>query len=689
MSSRNYRYFRQDDFSGGICEKPELAKGNQVLDARNFWAPDGILKQRPGTVEKGQLVWSSGSASGGATTGYVSFNAVTIQDGASGTLTDSSNFAVGEYLYCGDDAAFDHFQFNANLGGVWTYSTTNARAKAEYWNGTAWTECEYIENSDGGKFLAQNLNDTAGNEGRIEFYLGDTTGWATTSVNSVTKYWVRLSIRNGVAANNGTIASGPGGALIGSVAKPSITLRGLVKQEFSNATNYLRINASTTTYYYDLLRALNSGAAINAITGPTTAYQAAEPPTVGVIPEFNTAYVGHNNTVFECIGNTSVAIAGVNTRDEIVGTIAGIKSPYHPDYVPQLMSFPAANYVTYFKGLLWFAGIADQPFTIRWSAPAIDGAYNVLPEDSFEILSEDDNSPITALASLNEHLVVFKRDSIWLMVYSGLNDLELPTFAATKVVSGVGCVAQSTVQQCRGQLIFAAEDGIYAFDGSPNIKKLSETIDLTAQRIKDGKVTRATSVHWQAQGAYILAAAVNSSDNDFVFVYDYEFGAWWFWDSWTPLNFLRVEGLGDRETIYFTRESGLLLQVARYLDDTSVPSCSVTLHRWGDSDYLTKTLREVRIKAGSKVNSFEVTPYLEDQEFDAKTISFTSDNEDKYGTGVYGTATYSCNSRRERKIGFRHTGQQFNLKLDTFASTRGAPIEIFSVAAGYIPEGRR
>ena len=50
MGRGNYKYFEQADFRGGFCLEPENARPNQLLTAKNVWAPEGRLETRPGFV---------------------------------------------------------------------------------------------------------------------------------------------------------------------------------------------------------------------------------------------------------------------------------------------------------------------------------------------------------------------------------------------------------------------------------------------------------------------------------------------------------------------------------------------------------------------------------------------------------------------------------------------------------------
>lgn len=119
-----------------------------------------------------------------------SFDSVFVYDGASyvDNTTEASveegvafdlMSATDEYLYVGDAATFNGIKFEFSQRG------SNYTLLAEYWNGSAWSELDL----SGEEYLDNTLNFEG--DGKITFTApGD---WATTAVNSVTKYWVRFS----------------------------------------------------------------------------------------------------------------------------------------------------------------------------------------------------------------------------------------------------------------------------------------------------------------------------------------------------------------------------------------------------------------------------------------------------------------------------------------------------------------
>jgi len=84
-----------------------------------------------------------------------------------------------DYLYLGLSTTFSGVKFNWNTRG------SNYTLKADYWTGSEWLELTTNSNT-----LEDGTNDFQSN-GHLSYDIP--SNWATTSVNSVSKYWLRIS----------------------------------------------------------------------------------------------------------------------------------------------------------------------------------------------------------------------------------------------------------------------------------------------------------------------------------------------------------------------------------------------------------------------------------------------------------------------------------------------------------------
>lgn len=700
LSREDYKYFDVNDCRLGINQNPDEAVQGQCEDARNVWAPNGIVEQRPGYVGHASL----------AALGSEAYDDQVFVKEVSGVFTsatssdlDVSNLAVGSRWYFGFNLPAD-YELSKISGAVVTISTANSNATwtiPEYWNGSRWQTLSTFEYTPSTPPVAGNHLSNASSGAVFLFVPPD--DWSRTTVDSRLRYWIRFTIQ-GAALDASTSLTDPsafGLSIFSSndVADGYSLFHSLAKADFgASGKRYLLLRSpaslSSNLSNYNLRALRYPDKSADTLSNPRTRV---EPMTVAVVPEFGVAYAAYNNFIsqfFVSEDPSSANIkAAVNSNPDFVGTGA----PYDPAEVAQLSSFPAANYLLYHQGLLWASGIKDEQFTVRWSGPAIDGAYNIWPENSFEILSESDNSPITGLAALGEHVVVFKGDSIWLMIPNGLDDLDLPSYRPVKVVSGVGAVSQGSIQAVKGKLVFLAEDGIYAFDGTPNVQKLSGPVSEMVADINPAQLKFSTAVNWTTQDVYLLSVARKGSDvNNFVFVLDYDKGnlteeypgAWWFWDDIEAQAWLLDEGMADTQILYFANSKGHVFHFG--VQDTNNGGTISSYIKSHNSGLSRRTLsaREVYATAYQDVGSLSVTLYTNDEPQTARTLSFASSNEATYGTAVYGTDTYVPEKRRERRLDyFQQTGRKFATKIAN--STKGRRMRLESFGIGWLPFGRR
>jgi hypothetical protein len=87
----------------------------------------------------------------------------------------------------------------------------------------------------------------------------------------------------------------------------------------------------------------------------------------------------------------------------------------------------------------------------------------------FEVPSAD---PITALAPIGEgELIIFTKSECFrltgtLVTQNASTEPGAPPFDVRKISSTIGCISENSIQQTPRGLIFAAKDGVYAYDGS-------------------------------------------------------------------------------------------------------------------------------------------------------------------------------------------------------------------------------
>lgn len=104
--------------------------------------------------------------------------------------------AVGNVFYVGGDIPF--YGKKADTVSAWG-ANDSANIAREYWDGSTWTDFNIMNAQSGHPYAttAQNIFITAGSS---QVRYGDMSGWATTTVNSITAYWVRFRVTSIISA---------------------------------------------------------------------------------------------------------------------------------------------------------------------------------------------------------------------------------------------------------------------------------------------------------------------------------------------------------------------------------------------------------------------------------------------------------------------------------------------------------
>ncbi len=744
MTSNQYKYFSQKKFHGGIETRQEFIGDNQLLDARNHWAPLGEMEQRPGNVATATSAYVTGNNVTSTTVVWTDTStALDSVISPSVVLTNVDYGDVVTYHY----SAISTPQLITSM--ISTTATVNTVAKTrlvwQVYTSSGWRPL-YV----GGYYTGSTPPYT------VTAYPFTVTGTGVfpspfpTNVTSTT-----LTFNNGVGSLTGYFVRYFVRSATSSTAFPAFTANCVgnidvvyTDDHFSSQTNtsakikfpgsyFLKYNAGNLVVQTATAPQTAGGGFSqlpqlrihygNTLEVPSilargvkynTRYGAPNlPPTVAVVPEFNTAFLAFANTVFEVpyagpytqtdsytlptAGTaTGPLVAAVNIDPLIVGPISVTNPavPYSTDLIPQLTTFPAANLIVYLNNQLFCAGIRGIGNLIRWSGSSTDGAYNVWPEDNQVTLSTaKDNSEITAIAPLGDNLVVFKKNSIWQLIDNGISDNNLPLYEPRLVVAGVGTVAHQSVQAVDGGLIFLGEDGFYRYDGTPNIKRISDPIQPYLDRINPARSPFAVATVWRSKQAYMCAVSLDSETqaNDFVFVYAYDNDAWWVWDGWDAQCWLQIDGVGLQEEVHFLDSFGRAFKLGAWTQSDNgaeIDSWFLT-PRFGFDDAITKTALELRVRGINNNPTVNYNVIGDDVEINVTgsatvnpltlPITMAGVDEAQYDNDeVYGEAVYAPTRRRERKSTNRTTASWFQIRIRKM-------LKVFGWDLGYEPEGRR
>ena len=697
-----------------------------------MWVPAGSdeIITRPGYqyVTGAQLVDSEASA--GALIECVVENPVGVF-----TATNSlSSLPSTARVYLGFSPNSVSAVRQATNIGVTTANTAAAVMRWEYWNGSAWAALNVqtlgldafgLPTAESTKFV----NSTNG----MLLVFASPTDWAASTISTVTDYYfIRAKQITNVTLSAGAAFSGSeqnypeltpaddyppsqtyyynvvdyGSGLVAlGFADTWIMLNsidddavGLALTVSGGRTGHKQLEPASTRY-------ISVSESISSVAG--TSYkqrgQLKGPvPTVAVIPQVSEIFLAYRNKVYGISPTRLRPYAALLADDPTVAAdngvlrnyfdaqvendpafVADALSPLNKDQVPQLDVFPAASSILYNDNVLWATRILGEPGVIRWSAPAISGiylGYRVWPKINFAVIAT--NEETTAQGALHEMTVVTTARTVFTMNKAGTDTNNFGSYAPIRV-GDVGCLSQSSMQNWPGRLAWFANEGFYAFDGTPITDKhrFSDPIKDVVQRINKGRAEQMASAHWDYYNCYVCAAALDGSDtNNTLLVYDYAQQAWWIWDNVAARSLYVID-----DELHFMDYYGNVYKFFGKHDYGTAISAYYTTHRMGDEERWAKTARDIRLTAyGQEV---QVALLAGDREQDADDISLGFEDDAVWDTAVWNTATWPDESVKERRIGVRQAGRWFQLKVS--CSSKTEPMRVLDHAVGVIGEGRR
>jgi len=176
-----------------------------------------------------------------------------------------------------------------------------------------------------------------------------------------------------------------------------------------------------------------------------------------------------------------------------------------------------------YKNYLFIANTVEGGVTynsrVRWSDLEDPFAW---PSSNYIDLDPNDGDYIVAMEILGDNLIIFKERKIYSISYIG----GIYVFDSELKVEGRGCTSPQSITSIYNDLIFAAEDGIYAFTG--------HDIEDTSYKIKDAIVDINPTNRDIIQSApleeknqlWFIAPSGASNTCNVAFVYDYDQECW-------------------------------------------------------------------------------------------------------------------------------------------------------------------
>jgi hypothetical protein len=158
------------------------------------------------------------------------------------------------------------------------------------------------------------------------------------------------------------------------------------------------------------------------------------------------------------------------------------------------------------------------------NAPNTVGGW---PANNFGDFQSSDGDFITAMAILNDVIIVFKRFSTWAYYVDGE-----PPWTIRNIHPSIGCIARDSAVVIGGLLYFVSAQGVYRTDGT-TMELLSGNVEDDWDQVSSADATTTNmSSAVEYDGKYII----NIANNNSLAVYNIENGAWSMWTMPTDLS---------------------------------------------------------------------------------------------------------------------------------------------------------
>lgn len=188
---------------------------------------------------------------------------------------------------------------------------------------------------------------------------------------------------------------------------------------------------------------------------------------------------------------------------------------------------PKAKFLAYVTPYLLAAhtddGVSVEPWRVAWCDT--DDPENWSTGNSGEALLTDEPSPIMNIAKLNEHVAVYKKDSLCIGIKVDPPDI----FRFETIQTGVGLQASRAFAEAEGYHYFMGKNDFYRWNGI-RVESVGAAVrEYIFSRINTSKINRCFAIHVQEQ-TEIWFFILTSSDSwpTEVWKYNYRFGFWYF-----------------------------------------------------------------------------------------------------------------------------------------------------------------
>jgi hypothetical protein len=170
--------------------------GTSIIGEFHVGRPDDPAETCLGGGDSHTIGMAAQTNTNGEAGSWVDETADAVSDSGS-TVTVFPGTGAENSLYIGGDSEFPGLKLDVTT--VITLGGSGAIA-LEYWNGASWAALECMVTKATAPYT-QYGETLFGNVQEDQIRFGDTTGWATKSLNSVTKYWIRFRVTTAITTS--------------------------------------------------------------------------------------------------------------------------------------------------------------------------------------------------------------------------------------------------------------------------------------------------------------------------------------------------------------------------------------------------------------------------------------------------------------------------------------------------------
>jgi hypothetical protein len=234
---------------------------------------------------------------------------------------------------------------------------------------------------------------------------------------------------------------------------------------------------------------------------------------------------------------SSLYVGGTSITDNCTDAqIQDNEELYTDGNVQENVSPPSATVVCVHNSRFWLAGTPDDTIWYSKTFITLQGAQF----GAFNFIDPFPGGPVTALASLDDYLVVFKQRSIYIIQGDG-NDvtgtnatLVLPP---VRISAEIGCINPLSVVVVAGTCFFQGERGLYSLArGSYSVMFIGEDVQNYTQTPGS---TITSAVHVPGENQVRFTWQPSTASNGKTLVYDL------YRKCWTTFSYQTASGVND------------------------------------------------------------------------------------------------------------------------------------------------